>query len=181
MSAAGFLTLALVTGLTVLAGGDIRNPADTAAQQAMFVHRLSGMTGCLVALLVDSVAVTYFIGTSRWCREVCETYRLDGELIARSSRLKRRAFPASLTSMLTIIGIATFGAIADPMTGSVPPGAGVTWGNIHFTAVCIGVCIMAGALWLQRGFIRANQALIADVLADVQRIRTERGLDVAAT
>ena len=28
-------------------------------------------------VLVESVVVTYFIGTSRWCKEVVETYRLD--------------------------------------------------------------------------------------------------------
>ena len=178
LAATGFLVLAFTTGLMVLTGGDIRDPADVAAQQAMFVHRLSGMTASLVVLLVDSVAVTYFIGTSRWCREVCETYRLAGSLTAESSRLKKRAFPASLTNMATIIGIAALGAVADPMTGSVPPSVGGTWGNYHFAAGCVGLCIMAGAVYLQRGVIRENQALIARVLAEVQRIRTARGLDV---
>ena len=31
-------------------------------------HRLFGILAALVALLVNSISVTYFIGTSRWCQ-----------------------------------------------------------------------------------------------------------------
>src|SRR5262245_53532612 len=43
-------------------------------RQAMTLHMLLGCAAALVTLLVNSITITYFIGTSRWCKEVCETY-----------------------------------------------------------------------------------------------------------
>src|SRR5687767_3656973 len=62
----------------------------------MTIHMLLGAGGALMAILVNSITITYFIGTSRWCKEVCETYRLPGELAERSTRLKRSTFPWAL-------------------------------------------------------------------------------------
>lgn len=39
-----------------------------------------GIATGLLALFVNSVSVTYFIGTSRWCKEVVDTYELETEL-----------------------------------------------------------------------------------------------------
>ncbi|HEY2893422.1 MAG TPA: hypothetical protein VGJ16_04395, partial [Pirellulales bacterium] len=57
------------------------------------VHRLMGIATALAVVLVNSIVVTYFIGTGRWCKEVCETYALQPDLIRRSTMLKRRTFP----------------------------------------------------------------------------------------
>ena len=61
--------------------------------QAATVHRLMGVATAMVVVLVNSIAVTYFIGTGRWCKEVVETYRLDSDLVRRSSAFKRGPFP----------------------------------------------------------------------------------------
>src|SRR4051812_14846090 len=42
-------------------------------------HFYIGIASSLLAILVCSICVTYFIGTSRWCKEVVETYRLSPE------------------------------------------------------------------------------------------------------
>ena len=44
------------------------------------LHKLMGIATAIMVMLVCSIAVTYFIGTSRWCREVVETYDLNGNL-----------------------------------------------------------------------------------------------------
>ena len=46
-------------------------------QPAMIRHMLLGIGAALMTLLVCSVSITYFVGTSRWFKEVVETYRLD--------------------------------------------------------------------------------------------------------
>jgi hypothetical protein len=34
------------------------------------VHRQAGLVAAIVVIFANSISVTYFIGTSRWCREV---------------------------------------------------------------------------------------------------------------
>ncbi|HWA97636.1 MAG TPA: hypothetical protein VG713_04065 [Pirellulales bacterium] len=172
----GFIALAILTGLPLLSS-DIRDPADRAAQRNLGVHRLSGVAAGMAVLLVNCVVVTYFIGTSRWCREVSETYKLGEAFNDRSTQLKRRTFPASLAAILTVIGIAALGAAADPMTGTRPPGEGIDWGTLHLLGVVVGLAIMAFTLFVQMTNVRSNHAVIDDVLAQVHRIRSERGLD----
>ena len=172
-----FLTISVVTGACLLMG-DIRNPADRTAFQFMSVHRLAGIAGGVVILLVNSVVVTYFIGTSRWIKEVCDTYRLPATFSDRSTRLKRQTFPASLVSMLTILGIATLGAIADPMAyHHLKAPEGISWGMLHLSAVCVGMFVMGYCYYMQRRNILANQGIINEVVAEVQQVRAARGLD----
>src|SRR6476660_7410141 len=65
----------------------------------MTLHMLLGSAAALVTVLVNSITVTYVIGTSRWCKEVCETYKIDAELAKKSERLKRSAFPWALAGI----------------------------------------------------------------------------------
>ena len=45
-------------------------------RQWMTLHMLLGSAAGLMAILVNSITITYFIGTSRWCKEVCDTYQI---------------------------------------------------------------------------------------------------------
>lgn len=172
-----FLTISAVTGACLLMG-DIRDPADQTAFKFMSIHRLAGIAGGVIILLVNSIVVTYFVGTSRWIKEVSETYRLSGAYCDRSTRLKWHTFPVTVVSMLTIVGIATLGGIADPMASvrwAAPEGT--TWGMLHLLAVCVGVCVMGYCYFIQRRSILANQAIINEVVDEVQQVRAARGLD----
>src|SRR5947208_14951627 len=91
------------------ADAEFRSP-----RSRMTLHMLLGAAAALVTLLVNSITITYFIGTSRWCKEVCETYRLHGDLVQRSTQLKRGTFPWTLAGILSVIGIVGLGAAADP-------------------------------------------------------------------
>ncbi|MEX0611406.1 MAG: hypothetical protein WD229_04735, partial [Pirellulales bacterium] len=77
------LFTALLLGLVI---GDLYapHPSDETLNWAT-VHRLTGIAAALGVVFVESVIVTYFIGTSRWCREVVETYGLDRTAVEASS------------------------------------------------------------------------------------------------
>jgi hypothetical protein len=195
------MAIAMAMGLWLRAG-DIRDPHDRVAQQWATTHRLAGVGVGLVVVLVNCIVATYFIGTSRWCREVVETYSLDREFIRRSARLKRRTFPYALLSMLLIVGVIALGGAADP-GGAVQVGAhierlqaaaqadghdagpsiaaqapgGLTWAHWHFAAATLGLCFIACAFFVEWQNIADNHQVIEQVMAEVKRVRTQRGLE----
>jgi hypothetical protein len=155
--------------------GDLHGQTDQAILRWGTVHRLSGVLAALVVVLVNSMSVTYFIGTGRWCREVVETYSLPASFIARSKQIKRASFPFALIGMLSVVAIVALGGAADPAAGR--PGS-ADWVTPHLLggiglAGLIAVCFQA-----QRLRIREQQGLIADLLAAVYEVRRSRGLEV---
>lgn len=139
------------------------------------VHRLAGVATALVVVLVHSLVVTYFIGTSRWCKEVSETYELDPSYVARGTALKRRTFPWAVMGMLAVVGVIALGAAADPATGR-PHTA--DWVTPHLIGALAGMAFVAWAFFVEWNNIHANYRVIADVMTEVRRIRAERGLEV---
>ena len=161
--------------------------AFAAPRRKLTLHFYLGVASSLLAILVCSISVTYFIGTSRWCREVVETYRLSPEFVQRSDSLKRRTFPYALLGIFTVIVLVALGGLSDPsipwrrafeaergwFNVTFPPESMV---NIHYIAAMIGLVVLAFAFWMQTIRIAANYAVIDEILAQVQRIRGERGL-----
>jgi hypothetical protein len=129
----------------------------------------------LVAVLVNSISVTYFIGTSRWCREVVEAYELDPALIAQSNRLKRKSFPWSLMAILVVLLVVSLGAAADPGTLRTTTGR---WVVPHLCAALAGVSCIALSYMMQVANIHSNMRIVEQILAEVREIRRQRGLDV---
>jgi hypothetical protein len=166
------MATALALGLFV---GDIHGSHDLQRLGWARVHRLLGVAAAIVIVLVDSITVTYFIGTSRWCKEVTEAYGLDPELAKQSVALKRRNFPWSLMSILVVIGVGMLGAAADPDTWR--PGT-ENWVIVHLIGALAGFAFIALAFFIQGQRIAANHEVIEAVMAQVRRIRRERGLDV---
>ena len=93
------------------------------------VHFLLGVLSALVTVLVNSISVTYFIGTTRWCREVVEEYGLDPGLYEKSRALKRLTYPWALGGVFVMLAIICFGAAADP---SALGAAAAQWVTVHF-------------------------------------------------
>jgi hypothetical protein len=154
--------------------GDLHGQTDPAVLRWGTVHRLSGVLAALMVVLVNSMAVTYFIGTGRWCREVVETYGLDAGYIERSRRIKRSAFPFALVGMLLVVSIVALGGAADPASGR--PGTR-DWVTAHLIG---GLTLAAAIAWCfqaQLPKIRSQHALIEDVMAEVRDARRRRGLD----
>jgi len=167
------LFVALTAGLWI---GDLYAQSPEAATlQWATAHRLIGLAAALVVVLVNSIAVTYFVGTSRWCKEVAETYHLEPNLVRRSTRLKRRAFPWAVVGMLTVVGVIALGGAADPGTGR-PDTA--DWAPLHLIGAVTGILIIAWSYVACWNAIYTNQKLVEEIVGHVRRIRTERGLDV---
>ncbi|REJ68616.1 MAG: hypothetical protein DWQ31_07605 [Planctomycetota bacterium] len=140
-------------------------------------HRLLGIATGVLVLLVNCLAVTYFVGTARWCREVVEAYQLDGTLFGRSARMKRGAFFWAVIGMLTILTISSLGAMSDPMAAFAN---GEQYVTPHLIAAMLGVGLIAWSFLAQWQHILDHHDVIEEVLAAVQKIRAERGLDVAS-
>jgi len=134
--------------------------------QRNIVHSLLGVGGALVTVLVNSISVTYFIGTSRWCREVVEAYRLPEDLAQRSTRLKRKTFPWSFIGILTIILMIAFGAACDP-TIHITGGA-KNYVVPHMLTAVVGTGLIAWAFLVQVVNIGANYEVIETILKLVQ-------------
>jgi len=159
-----------------------------APRRNLTLHFYLGVASSLLAILVCSISVTYFIGTSRWCKEVVETYRLAPELVQRSDGLKRRTFPYALMGIVTVIIIVALGGLSDPsipwrrrafeaeqdwFNATLPLESMV---NVHYIVAMIGLVVLAFAFWIQATRIAANYRLIDEILAEVKRVRDERGL-----
>ena len=174
--ALGFLLTAMFIGLNI---GELTPEASESVRRWATMHRLSGIAASLVVVLVNSIVVTYFIGTSRWCREVVETYHLDAQLLRRSTSLKRRTFPIATFSMLAVVGIVALGGAADPAAAlQLKPLGGMTWSSLHFYGALLGTALIAYSFMMEWVNIQAHRDVIAEILAEVRRIRIEKGLDV---
>jgi hypothetical protein len=168
------LVAAMVMGLSM---GDLYErpmPSGDTLHWAR-LHRLTGVAAALMVVFVESVVVTYFIGTSRWCKEVVETYQLDSTILRISNRLKRRTFPWALAGMLSVVGIISLGGAADP--GAVFGREAKDWANWHLIGAYLGIGLVAWTYLVAWNNILANHAIITGLVADVTRIRRDRGLD----
>jgi hypothetical protein len=165
------LAAALLIGLS---NGDLYHQPSADTLHWATVHRLTGIAAALAVVLVECVIVTYFIGTSRWCKEVVETYSLDAAPVRASNRLKRRAFAVALAGMLMVVALIALGAAADPATGRPNTQA---WTNFHLVGAFVGVALIAWTYFAAWQYIAANREIIQKILAEVSRIRCERGLE----
>jgi hypothetical protein len=141
------------------------------------LHRLTGVAAALMVVFVESVVVTYFIGTSRWCKEVVETYQLDRSPVLASNRLKRRTFPWALAGMLGVVTVIALGGAADP--ASLQPNT-KAWANWHLVGAFLGIGLVAWTYLVAWNNILANHAIITGLIAEVSRLRKDRGLDAGA-
>jgi len=186
------LLLVLVALGFALRGYEIRDPTDLTAQAWARVHRLAGVAVGLVIVLVHSIVATYFIGTSRWCREVTDTYGLDPVWASESQRLKRRTFPFAMLGMLLAVVVVASGGAADVHMVAAPaaaagaeagqePGAPVDsqsiWTTAHFLVALVVFGLTAMCLVIEWTSVVANQGVIQAIVNEVRRIREERGLE----
>ena len=125
-------------------------------------HFFAGLGALVFVSLVHSIVLTYFMGTGRWIEETSRAYGLSDEFFVASRRLKYRTIPLMVLGILSLVVTGAFGAVADPASRSSFAGwFGMTPAQVHFA-------VASAALMLN--------VLIEGVLAEVHRIRTERGL-----
>ena len=147
----------------------------TAILRRSSIHFLYIVVTSLVCTLVSSVTITYFIGTSRWAREVVEAYELETELAIRSLRFKRCSFLWALLGICTVLVMATVAGAANSAVRLV---AAADW-QLHYQVVAaLGLAVIAFSFHRQARYLSANYQLIQDIVMEVKKIRVERGLQM---
>lgn len=143
-------------------------------KQRKNIHFMLGLVASLLTVLVNSITVTYFVGTSKWCAEVVDTYSLDMQFTRRSTALKRKTFPWAVGGMLVILTIVSLGAMSDP---GVKLEEAANYVAIHYMFALLGIAVIAWSFLVQIGNIGANYEVIEEILDEVRRVRAQRGLD----
>lgn len=138
-------------------------------------HKMFAIFTGIFTVLVNCIGVTYFIGTSRWCKEVVQTYSMSTSFVDESDKIKRRSFPWAVLGFFTVLGIIAMGAAADPATLRQTTSR---WVTPHLWAGIGGTTFIAWAFFSQFVQIQSHGELVERILAEVRRIRIEKGLDV---
>ncbi len=144
-------------------------------QRRFNVHFQLGLATALATVLINSLSVTYLIGTSRWVKEVTDVYGLDSRFAHSSTQIKRHSFPWALAGVAAIITVTALGAAADPGTLSLTTS---DWVLSHATAAMLGASLIVWAILVQAYDIHRNSLVIDQVVEEVRLERLARGLDV---
>jgi hypothetical protein len=168
------LTAALVLGLSI---GDLYEEPYPTLETTRWksIHFLTSVAAALMVVFVESVIVTYFIGTSRWCKEVVEAYHFDPSFVQKSNGLKRRTFPWALCGMLAIVGVVALGGASDPATGR-PNTA--DWVNWHLAGAIGGIFLVAWTYFVAWNNVFSQHAIIQELVARVAEVRKKQGGDL---
>jgi hypothetical protein len=139
-------------------------------------HILLGSVAAVMTLLVNSISITYFVGTSRWSKEVVDTYHLNAEWGIESAKIKRRSFPWAVFGSLVMLAIVALGAAADP--SGMNHVQSKLWVQPHYLTALTGIVIIAWSFWKQWNCLSEHFQLIEKIMVEVRRIRQERHLEV---
>lgn len=183
-----FLTLALLAHFSMLAamilGLQVGDPMtmggrDPEVNARIGSHILIGLGALTGITMVHALVFTWFMGTGRWIEESSLAYGLPAEFHARSQRLKYSVLPGILLSFLLVLGTGCLGAVADPASAaSLQSVTGISDSVLHFTAALVTWLANVLINLLQYLRISGNSLVVEGVLAEVRRIRLERGLPV---
>lgn len=167
------LILATVWGLDI---GDAKS-LDPEVQKSIGTHMLIGMGALTFTILVHAISLTYFMGTGRWIEETCRAYSLPEDYLKQSQKNKYQTLPGMTLCIVLLVTTGALGAVADPGTAvSLDGFLGLTSAGVHF-ATAVVTALINVAVYLSEYFaIARNGSIVHAILADVQRIRTERGL-----
>jgi hypothetical protein len=124
----------------------------------------------LVCVLVNGIAMTYFIGSSKWCSEVVDTYSLDLSYIRKSRTLKRRAYPWTISGVAVIVVIVACGAAADPATQIE---SSASWVTPHMIVAILGTMWLLVSFLNQAALIGAHYDVINEIVEAVKVRRAE--------
>lgn len=162
-------------------GLSIEDPkvATAAAQAPVQYHFLAALTGLCFATLVHAIVLTYFMGTGRWIEETSNTYKLSTAFFADNQKIKYRTIPAMVGAFLLLLFTGALGAAADPASPMQSAGwMGLSAATIHLIAAISTLLANIGVNYLEFLALEKNGTIVDGVLAEVRRIRLEKGLPV---
>lgn len=178
-----FLTLAVLSTVLLFVAfgmgyalGDVRSAPEN---PLIGRHLLVALGVSIFTMLVHSLVFTYFMGTGRWMEDTGRAYSLDGSCHRASQALKYRLLPGIIGSILLLIATGCFGAVADPASPADFQGwMGFGPDKVHFLLASITLLVNVLSFFYEYRALHRNGELVENVLADVRRIRLERGLPV---
>jgi hypothetical protein len=176
-----FLTLAIFSNVVLIAAFVLGHRIDDARalDGGVDVHFGVSIMALIFAALVHAIVLTYFMGTGRWLEETTQAYRLPDERRLENKSLKYRTVPAMIVSLLLLVGTAALGAAADPASPVGFTGwAGFSAATTHLIAALLTLGVNAVVNLWEYLALERNGRLVQEVMDDVRRIRTERGLPV---
>lgn len=169
------LIAAMMLGLMI----DDPRVATAAVQQGVQYHFLTALAALCFTTLVHAIVLTYFMGTGRWIEETSNAYRLPNTFHTRSQIVKYRTIPAMVGAFLLLLCTGALGAAADPASPMQSKGLfGMTPATLHLASAIISVIANIGVNYLEFLALERNGEIVDEVLADVRRIRLEKGLAV---
>jgi hypothetical protein len=168
-----FLVFVTLVGLALLASvvsGTVSwlNHGLTSPGSLYVTHFLIGLFSSVGVLLIHCLAITYFLGTGRWVKEVCIAYGLPDEGWPRQTRdIKRGNTPYAILAMLITIGTTAAGAARQNFDWPAWP---------HATLAGITL-VVNGLVWvIEYRNMKANHRILDEVFAETVRMRAEQGL-----
>ncbi|WP_010581759.1 hypothetical protein [Schlesneria paludicola] len=169
------LIVAMVLGLMI----DDPKVRSAAVQAGVQYHFLAALAGLVLATMVHAIVLTYFMGTGRWIEETSQAYRLNPEFHARSARIKYRTIPLMVICFIMLVVTGAFGAAADPASPmQAKSWGGVSLANLHLIAAMATIGVNLLVNWLEFRALEQNGQVVDQILAEVRRIRIEKGLAV---
>jgi hypothetical protein len=157
----------LFTSYTLGTISKLENGVQT-GERIYWFHFLIGLCTAIITLLVHCLIFTYFLGTGRWVKEVKLAYEMADDPLPKLTRdLKRKVFPPALFAMLAAIFTGAAGAAAHVQVWP--------W-LVHASLATLTLIINIWAFTVEYRCLQINSRVLDGVLAEVDRIRTQRGL-----
>lgn len=152
---------------------------SVAVQSGVQYHFLAALAGLVLATMVHAIVLTYFMGTGRWIEETSQAYRIDPQFHARSTGIKYRTIPLMVLCFAMLVMTGAFGAASDPASPMQAKGwGGMPLATIHLVAAMATIGVNLFVNWLEFRALEKNGEIIDQILAEVRRIRLEKGLAV---
>ncbi len=169
-----FLVFIVLTGLALLASAGsgvvswLNDGLHSPDGSLYLTHFLLGLLTAVAVLLIHCLAITYFLGTGRWVKEVCLAYGLPDDRWPRQTRdIKRGNTPYAILAML--VTIATAAAGAGRQSADWP-----AW--LHATLAGATLLVNAVVWRIEYRNMQTNLRILDEVYAATERLRAERGL-----
>ncbi len=116
------------------------------------MHILAGLFITIFTCLVHCIIFIYFIGTGKSIKTACEEFRLEGDFIRVTKKLKGRSFPFALFGSLAMMAAAFTGGATATEAGST---------NMHHMVVLTAFAWNILCFIFEYKAVCANMSLLA--------------------
>ncbi|PHR97940.1 MAG: hypothetical protein COA78_26835 [Blastopirellula sp.] len=137
------------------------------------VHMVLGTLAAICTVLASCVCLTYFVGTSRWCKEVTEAYHFETALAERSANMKRLAFQLAVATMTTMMLLVAIGSLVSS-TGDYFRAWSPVMVTPHMIFGFAATALVAFIFLKQMQLVTENYQIIRQLSEQVQKVRQDK-------